>query len=83
MTPRDQPRGPQNAQAIAYSKSAGRFSRVNLEDVVPSGNGSQETLLAALERVETQNLQIRATQESIIRQLHLLGNRSEALAVGL
>lgn len=83
MSPRDQPRGPQNAQAIAYSKSAGRFSRVNLEDVVPSGNGSQETLLAALERVETQNLQIRATQESIIRQLHLLGNRSEALAVGL
>lgn len=50
---------------------------------MPSGNGSQETLLAALERVETQNLQIRATQESIIRQLHLLGNRSEALAVGL
>lgn len=84
VTPPDTPRDrSQNAQAMAYSKSAVRFSRVNLEDIAPSGQASQETVLAAVERLETQNRAIQATQESIIRQLHLLGNRSEALAVGL
>eukprot|EP00435_Cladocopium_sp_Y103_P040618 s458_g11.t1 len=74
-TPRD-PKGPQNAQAIAYSKAPVRFSRINLEDrwlaallkkdTGPPGQVSQESVLAAVERLETQNLKIQATQE--IRQ---------------